>query len=96
MPPGSLVHVGKKKAERTTINILAYDEHQLQAQTEATVLVLYAHLIPALRSMGTALLTGVSVVSVIIGLAAQNTLGNLIAGISLLLPYTNVVLKERS
>ena len=37
LPPGSLVHVGKKKTERTTINILAYDEHQLQAQTEATV-----------------------------------------------------------
>jgi small conductance mechanosensitive channel len=47
--------------------------------------ILYAHLIPALRSLGTALLTGVSVISVIIGLAAQNTLGNLIAGISLLL-----------
>jgi small conductance mechanosensitive channel len=46
---------------------------------------LYAHLIPALRSLGTALLTGVSVASVVIGLAAQNTLGNLIAGISLLL-----------
>jgi magnesium transporter len=37
LPPGSLVHVGEKKTERTTINILAYDEHQLQAQTEATV-----------------------------------------------------------
>ena len=37
LPPGSLVHVGKQKTERTTINILAYDEHQLQAQAEATV-----------------------------------------------------------
>lgn len=46
---------------------------------------LYAHLIPALRALGTALLTGVSVASVVIGLAAQNTLGNLIAGISLLI-----------
>jgi small conductance mechanosensitive channel len=45
----------------------------------------YAHLIPELRSLGTALLAGVSVASVIIGLAAQNTLGNLIAGISLML-----------
>jgi small conductance mechanosensitive channel len=35
--------------------------------------------------MGTVLLTGVSVFSIIIGLAAQNTLGNLIAGVSLLL-----------
>jgi small-conductance mechanosensitive channel len=47
--------------------------------------VLYAHLIPELRALGTALLTGVSVVSVVLGLAAQNTLGNLIAGLSLVL-----------
>ena len=46
--------------------------------------ILYAHLVPALRSLGTALLTGVSVSAVIIGLAAQSTLGNFIAGISLL------------
>jgi small-conductance mechanosensitive channel len=48
-------------------------------------LILYAHLIPELRSLGTALLTGASVASVLIGLAAQSTLGNLIAGLSLLL-----------
>lgn len=47
--------------------------------------VLYAHLVPALRALGTALLAGVSVVSVVIGMAAQNTLGNLIAGLSLVL-----------
>lgn len=46
---------------------------------------LYAHLVPALRALGMALLTGVSVVSIVIGLAAQNTLGNVIAGLSLLL-----------
>ncbi|MBC8870099.1 MAG: mechanosensitive ion channel family protein [Planctomycetes bacterium] len=48
-------------------------------------LLLYVHLIPQLRSVGTALLTGVSVASVVIGLAAQNTLGNLIGGIALLI-----------
>ena len=47
--------------------------------------VLYAHLVPVLPQLGTALLTGVSVASVVIGLAAQNTLGNVIAGFSLLL-----------
>jgi len=47
--------------------------------------VLYAHVVPQLRSLGTALLAGVSLVSIIIGIAAQNTLGNLIAGISLIL-----------
>jgi small conductance mechanosensitive channel len=45
----------------------------------------YAHLIPALNRLGTVWLTSVGVVSVVLGLAAQNTLGNLIAGISLLL-----------
>lgn len=47
------------------------------------MLTLYAHLIPALRSMGTALLAGASIASVVIGLAAQSTLGNLVAGISM-------------
>jgi small-conductance mechanosensitive channel len=47
--------------------------------------ILYAHLVPELRALGTALLAGVSVVSVVIGLAAQNTLGNLVAGLSLVL-----------
>ncbi len=47
--------------------------------------LLYAHLIPQLRALGTALLAGVSVVSVVLGFAAQNTLGNLVAGVSLVL-----------
>ncbi|HYR34397.1 MAG TPA: hypothetical protein VEQ87_08925 [Burkholderiales bacterium] len=37
--------------------------------------VLYAHVVPEGRSLGTALLAGVSVVSIILGLAAQSTLG---------------------
>lgn len=45
----------------------------------------YAHLIPALKSLGTAWLASVGVVSVVFGLAAQTTLGNLISGISLVL-----------
>lgn len=57
----------------------------LQVVIFLIALILYAHLIPALRAIGTALLTGVSVASVVVGLAAQNTLGNLIAGFSLLL-----------
>lgn len=50
-----------------------------------TTLVLYAHLIPSLRSLGTALLAGASVVSIVLGLAAQSTLGNVVAGMALLL-----------
>jgi small conductance mechanosensitive channel len=49
------------------------------------VLMIYAHVIPSLDRLGTALLAGVSIVSIVIGMAAQTTLGNLIAGISLLL-----------
>jgi small-conductance mechanosensitive channel len=48
-------------------------------------LILYAQLIPALRAVGTALLAGVSVASILVGLAAQSTLANLIAGLALLL-----------
>ncbi len=47
--------------------------------------ILFAHLVPELRALGTALLAGVCVASVVVGLAAQNTLGNLVAGLSLVL-----------
>ena len=47
--------------------------------------VAYAHFIPSLAGLGSASLTSISVITVIVGLAAQNTLGNLVAGISLLL-----------
>lgn len=46
---------------------------------------LYAHLVPALNHLGTALLAGVGLASVVIGFAAQTTLGNLVSGISLVL-----------
>jgi small-conductance mechanosensitive channel len=49
------------------------------------LLACYAHLVPPLNRIGTALLAGVSLVSVIVGFAAQSTLGNLVAGISLVL-----------
>ncbi|MCI4589130.1 mechanosensitive ion channel family protein [Sphingobium sp. BYY-5] len=49
------------------------------------LLACYAHLVPPLNRIGTALLAGVSLVSVIVGFAAQTTLGNLVAGISLVL-----------
>jgi small conductance mechanosensitive channel len=68
--------------DRTTVTFLL---QLAQGGIYILMLTLYAHLIPALRSMGTALLTGVSVASVVFGLAAQNTLANLVAGVSLLL-----------
>jgi small-conductance mechanosensitive channel len=47
--------------------------------------VLYAELVPPLQSVGTALLAGVSIASIVVGLAAQTTLSNLIAGFAVVL-----------
>ena len=82
----------------TVDRVLARDEHGHIDRTVASFLTqlaqiaifivaftVYAHIIPELQRVGTALLAGVSIASVVIGLAAQNTLGNLIAGLSLLL-----------
>jgi len=66
--------------DRTTISFL---QQIATAMIWVIMLILYAHLIPVLRSMGTALLAGASVASVVIGLAAQSTLGNLVAGVSI-------------
>lgn len=68
--------------DRTTVTFL---RHMGEALIWVLALILYAHLIPELRSLGTVLLTGASLASVIVGLAAQSTLGNMIAGLSLLL-----------
>jgi small-conductance mechanosensitive channel len=57
----------------------------LRALIYVIALLLYAHLVPQLRGIGTALLAGAGVASIVLGLAAQNTLGNLIAGMTLLL-----------
>ena len=79
----TIVHAAmtrKGHIDRTTISFL---QQFGTALIWVIVLILYAHLIPVLRSMGTALLAGASIASVVIGLAAQSTLGNLVAGISI-------------
>jgi small conductance mechanosensitive channel len=70
----------KGHIDRTSISFL---QQICSALIWVVVVILYAHLIPELRSMGTALLAGASVASVVIGLAAQSTLGNLVAGIAI-------------
>jgi small-conductance mechanosensitive channel len=70
----------KGHLDRTTISFL---QQIGSAVIWVAMIILYAHLIPALRSMGTALLAGASVSAVVIGLAAQSTLGNLVAGIAI-------------
>lgn len=78
----ALVRLEGGLLDRTTVKFL---RRMGGALIWALAVILYAHLIPELRSVGTALLTGVSVASILIGLAAQSTLGNLVAGLSLLL-----------
>jgi small conductance mechanosensitive channel len=66
--------------DRTTISFM---QQFGSALIWVITLILYAHLIPVLRSMGNALLAGASIASVVIALAAQSTLGNLVAGVSI-------------
>ena len=68
--------------DRTAVNFLA---QLAQIGVWVFAFISYAHLVPALAGLGTAWLASVGVISVIVGLAAQNTLGNLVAGVSLLL-----------
>jgi small-conductance mechanosensitive channel len=72
----------KKLIDRTMVVFLSQLAH---IGVYLLAFILYAQMIPGLRSLGVALLTGFSVASVIVGLAASDTLGNLIAGVSLLL-----------
>ena len=79
----SVVHaamIRKGHIDRTTISFM---QQFGTALIWVIVVILYAHLIPVLRSLGTALLAGASIASVVIGLAAQSTLGNLVAGVSI-------------
>lgn len=78
-------HVERRLSDVTVLRFVAVFA-QLMACLAA--FVLYAHLVPQLRALGTALLAGASVASVVVGLAAQDTLGNLIAGFSLVLSRT--------
>ncbi len=85
-----LIRRGTRSVERHLTDVTALGFVSAFAQLLAYLFgfVLYAHLIPELRALGTALLTGVSVISVVVGVAAQGTLGNLVAGFSLVLSRT--------
>jgi len=74
---GSRLHI-----DRTRVKFVS---QLIQIIIYIVAFFMYARLIPALSNLGNAGLASVGVLSVVAGLAAQNTLGNLIAGISLLL-----------
>ena len=74
---GSRVHI-----DRTRVKFIS---QLAQIIVYIVTFFVFARLIPALSNLGNAGLASVGVLSVVAGLAAQNTLGNLIAGISLLL-----------
>jgi len=74
---GSRVHI-----DRTRVKFIS---QLAQMVVYIITFFVYAHLIPSLANLGNAGLASVGVLSVVAGMAAQNTLGNLIAGISLLL-----------
>lgn len=74
-------HAQKHSADKTAI---IFYSRILQIGSFILILILYFHLIPSLRSVGTALLASAGVFSLIGGIAAQKSLGNIIAGISLL------------
>jgi small-conductance mechanosensitive channel len=65
-----------------------------QALIYSGALAAWAYAVPPLHHLGTAILAGVSVASVVLGLAAQSTLGNLIAGFAILL-YRPIRLGDR-
>src|SRR5690554_2590761 len=73
---------GRLTVDRTSVTFL---QQFAQVMVWLIAIAFFAHAVPQLRSLGTALLAGVSIASVVIGLAAQSTLSNFIAGISLLL-----------
>lgn len=77
--------VAKDKDSRIDRTAVHFCVRLAQAAVFLVALLLYAHLVPALRSLGTALLASAGILTVVVGLAAQGTLGNLIAGITIML-----------
>ncbi|MEI7728759.1 MAG: mechanosensitive ion channel family protein [Verrucomicrobiota bacterium] len=77
-----LLHDKNDRIDRMAVKFLA---KLIRYCVYVFAFVFYAHFVPALSGIGSASLTSISVITVVVGLAAQNTLGNLVAGISLLL-----------
>ena len=81
-----LVHVLVRRSMKRASDPtgFGYVDQLLQVGIFILAVILYAQVVPPLNSLGTAVLASVSIASIVIGLAAQSTLGNLIAGFALL------------
>jgi small-conductance mechanosensitive channel len=77
-----LAHPKYIPSDRTAIGFLG---QLLRLLIYLFAFVTWAYFVPPLRGLGTAWLASVGVLSVVLGFAAQNTLGNFVAGVSLLL-----------
>jgi small-conductance mechanosensitive channel len=84
---GRLVHVLVRRSMKRASDPTGFSfvDQLLQVGIFIVVAILYAQLVPPLRALGTALLASAGIASIVIGLAAQSTLSNLIAGFALLL-----------
>jgi small conductance mechanosensitive channel len=75
----------RDKDERISRSAARFSIRAAQGAVMVLAVVVYAHLVPSLRSLGTGLLASAGLLTVVAGLAAQGTLANLIAGITLML-----------
>lgn len=75
-------HDPNERIDRMTIGFI---QHLATFIMWIVLALLFCHVVPSLNKLTTSLLAGVSIVSVVIGFAAQSTLGNLVSGISLVI-----------
>ena len=75
-------HDPNERIDRMTVSFL---QHLGTFVMWIVLALIFSHVVPSLNKLTTSLLAGVSIVSVVIGFAAQSTLGNLVSGISLVI-----------
>ena len=75
-------HDPNERIDRMTISFI---QHLATFVMWIVLALIFSHVVPSLNKLTTSLLAGVSIVSVVIGFAAQSTLGNLVSGISLVI-----------